>query len=258
MKTQLKFYLTLIACTLLIASPSFSQNQLFAVNMGKINFDKGGQFVKALKAGNAIIKKDSKTPVYHNTFITDANRFMQVAPIKSFADLDKMREHIGANNQLIGAELLQQTGEAIEENHTSIVRLRNDLSVFLPKGTNVSDRNQVRWQHLYFHPKDAAKVYAIAKKGKEHWEQSGEEVVHYYIYQPILGADVNRIILVHQGKSRADFEAADASHAAQLKNPEFMALMKELQSMITDVRFDYGWYRPDLSVLREAEVPQEK
>ena len=256
MKKQLKIYLILFACALLVSPSLFSQNQLFAVNMGKINFDKGGQFVKALKASNAIIKKDSKTPVYYNTFITETNQFMQVAPIKSFADLGKMTEHVGANNQLIGAELLQQGGEAMEDNHTSIVSLRNDLSVFLPKGTDVSDRNQIRWQHLYFHPKDAAKVYAIVKKAKAHWEQSGSEVI-YYIYQPVFGADLNRVILVHQGTSRADFEAADAVHNAQLKNPEFMALLTELQSMITDIRIDYGWYRPDLSLL-PAAVPQEK
>ena len=258
MKKQLKIYLILFVYALFIPPSLFSQNQLFAVNMSKINIGKGGQFVKALKAGNAIIKKDSKTPVYHNTFITEANQFMQVAPIDSFADLDKMAIQIRANNQLVGEELGKEIGETIEENHTSIVRLRSDLSVFLPKGTDVSDRNHIRWQHFYFNPKDGAKIYDIVKKAKAHWEQSEEEAEVYYIYQPLFGADLNRIILVHQGTSRTDFEAADAIHAAQLKNPEFMALMTEFQSMITDIRIDYGWYRPDLSLLREADVPQEK
>jgi len=250
MKKQIKLFFVLIGCALLFAPSLFSQNPWFAVQNSKIKMAKGPQFVTTLKKHNELLQKDSQTPVHYNAFVTDNNQVMLVAPINSFADLDKMSQNMQTNNQLVGKEIIQQLNESIESQSASIVMLRNDLSLFPPEGTDLSDKRFIRWTSLYFQPKDGAKVMALAKKTKAYWEKQNTGSFHY-IYQPVFGSELNRIIVVHRGKSLADIAAMNALEVTHQKNKEYLAILQEFALVITDIKKEYGWYRPDLSMLPE-------
>lgn len=250
MKKQIKLFFLLIGCALFFAPTLFSQNPMFAVQNTKLKMAKSQQFITAHKKGNELIKKDSQTPVHYNAFVTNNNHLMLAARINSFADLDEMSKHIRANNQLVGTEINQQLIEGIESQSSSIVMLRNDLSLFPPEGTDLSDKRFIRWTSYYYRPKDSAKMVALAKKMQAYWEKQNTGRFSY-TYEPIFGSELNRFISVHRGKSLADIAAINAQDVAQQKDKEYQAILQESALLITDIKTEYGWYRPDLSLLPE-------
>ena len=219
---------------------------MFALRLQKIKPAKYEQFMVAYNQVLVILKKEELTPIPFYAAVSNFT-LLQSAPIQSFADLDKITATMQQQDKLIGAELMGQMNEAVEQIETSIVLYRSDLSYLPPPDSMMNDQRYTRWTTYYFAPNDFPKVIEMAKKYKAFYQRKGVEA-YYEIYQPIFGGELNKMIMVERAKNPTVLATRNAKEQKTTKGAANDVLERELMTLLTDIQIVHGWARNDLSI----------
>jgi hypothetical protein len=166
------------------------------------------EFFKALSDG-----KVDPAVFSVNTFVTPDFHYIYLAPISSFAGMDKIASMFMTLPNAVGndrwQDLMRRGGVTMESYSETVVMLRPDLS-YMPATPRLKpeENKYFRLEFFYVIPGKEQDAEAIARDyaalfKQKNWPDG------YHIYMALNGENLPLLVVSIPAKSRADYVAAD-------------------------------------------------
>ncbi len=252
MKT-IKAIAGVIACLMFMPNFSNAQNmgegQMYWVHEDNVRPGMGAEHEKVDKQ---LISEFKKHDIKINwlALTSENGTYRYVLPIKDMNEIQ--------NNQF--ATLMEKMGKDAFENMMNgynkstnsqgdyLISLDEELT-YMPDGFTQTPEgeNYRRFTNYTVSPANMAEFRKKAIKVKEMFKTNNSQL-HYRVYQYGFGMTGKTYMVAMAAKNSADLESR-INESGQKMGEDFQKLLGELNALADDIEIEYGWTRPEISMM---------